>query len=89
MVDRINNNQITHIFERNLNKANKKGQQTNSKPVQDMVNLESADIIDKAKETPKINTEKVENAKKLLENGQLETKKNFREAAENILKYGI
>jgi len=51
--------------------------------------LDYASFIDKATKTTQTDTNAVERAQELLLSGQLESSQNTREAAENILKFGI
>jgi hypothetical protein len=53
------------------------------------VQVEHASLIDKAMEVPQTDTSAIQRARELLQSGQLETPKNIREAAENIIKFGI
>jgi hypothetical protein len=53
------------------------------------VQVEHASLIDKAMQVPQTDTGAVQRARELLLSGQLETPKNIREAAENIIKFGV
>lgn len=53
------------------------------------VQVEHASLIDKAMEVPQTDTSAIQRAREILQSGQLETPKNIREAAENIIKFGI
>ena len=53
------------------------------------VQVNYASLVDKAMRRPETDDQLVRQARKLLSSGKLESKKNIRTAAENILKYGI
>ena len=53
------------------------------------VQVSYAHLIDKAMQKPPTDTQLVERARALLLSGELETRRNIREAAENIRKFGI
>ncbi len=48
-----------------------------------------ASLIDEAIQTPQTDAKAVQRAQKLLSSGQLESPKNIRTAAENIIEFGI
>ncbi len=53
------------------------------------VQVNYASLIDKAAQEPKDGVQRVQQARELLLSGQLESPENIREAAENIVEYGI
>ena len=53
------------------------------------IQVKYAALIDEAVQEPKGDAKRLERARELLLSGQLESPENIREAAENILKYGI
>jgi hypothetical protein len=53
------------------------------------VQVDYGALIDKAIQRPQKDTQLVQQARKLLLSGQLESDQNIREAAQNILKFGI
>ena len=48
-----------------------------------------ASIIEKSFKTAQFDLLAVDNARKIIENGQLQSQENIQSAAQNILKYGI
>lgn len=61
-------------------------------PTQDAdvsIQVNYASLIDKAMQAPQDDAQRVQQARELFLSGQLETPENIREAAENIVKYGI
>ena len=53
------------------------------------IQVNYASLVDKAMQPPKMDDQRVRQARELLLSGKLESRKNIRMAAENILKYGI
>lgn len=53
------------------------------------VQVKYAHLIQKAMQQPQTDTQRVQRARDLLLSGQLESPGNIREAAENIVKFGI
>jgi hypothetical protein len=51
--------------------------------------IEYASLIEKTLETAQTDEEAVRKAQELLQSGQLENPENIRQAAENILRFGI
>jgi hypothetical protein len=56
---------------------------------QDASQVDFAAVIDAAMQTPQTDSDVLEQARELLESGQLESEQNIRAAAENIIKFGI
>ncbi|MBL7187282.1 MAG: hypothetical protein ISS70_13255 [Phycisphaerae bacterium] len=88
MIDKIDANQP--MIESGLSS----GQPKSARAIPDndvdvSVQVKYASLIDKAVQEPKGDAQRVEQARKLLLSGQLESPENIREAAENIVKYGI
>jgi hypothetical protein len=53
------------------------------------VQVNYASLVDKAMQPPKTDDQRVQQARELLKSGELLSKERAREAAENLLKYGI
>ncbi len=53
------------------------------------VQVNYASLIEKAMQEPEGDAQRVQKARELLLSGQLESAENIRQAAENIVKYGI
>ncbi len=53
------------------------------------VQVDYASLIEKAVQEPQNDAQRVQKARELLLSGQLESPENIRQAAENIVKYGI
>ena len=88
MIEKIDTNQ--HLIESALSA----GQSNNTSALPDndadvSVQVNYADLIEKAIQQPQMDTQRVQQARDLLISGQLENPENIRNAAENIVKFGI
>jgi len=86
---KIDTNQIQDILEKLSPR-----QQNSAKPLTNndadvSLNVDYASLIDQATQIPQTDTNDVQQAQELLASGQLETPENVREAAENIINFGI
>jgi len=89
MIDKININQIPEHFD-----GPSAGKRTPPKPpVNDQADatlqIDFGRLIEQATKMPPAETDAVQKASELLQSGQLDNPANIREAAENILKFGI
>jgi len=88
MIDRIDTNQP--MIESGLSSGQPKSARAipnNDADVSIQVNY--ASLIDEAVQEPRGGAHRVRQARELLRSGQLESPENIREAAENIVEYGI
>ena len=87
MIDKINNNRISDILKEAFPKqtAPVTGDTNNQADASLQVSYNS--LIEKAKQTQEVTS--VEQARKLIDSGQLGTPENIRAAAEAIAKLGI
>ena len=53
------------------------------------VQVDNAELINKALQIPESDPQKVERARELLLSGQLESSENFLEAAQNLYDFGV
>ena len=88
MIDKVNTSQS--MIESGLSS----GQPKPARPIPNndagvFVQVDYASLIDKAVQQPKDDAERIQQARELLLSGQLESPENIREAAENIVEYGI
>jgi hypothetical protein len=88
MIEKINNNQFQQFI--------KPVQPDAQNKIQNDITSESASssvscdkLIIQAQQMDTEDTQAVQNARKLLLSGQLDTPENIKKAAENILKFGI
>ncbi len=89
MINKINANQIQDLAEQqSADKAN--AVKPSSKPQADAsLQTEYASLLEKALTTPTDDADAVQRACDLLKSGQLDCPDNTREAAENIIEYGV
>jgi hypothetical protein len=88
MIDKININQIPDP--RQVGDDQAAGKRTPPKPpVDDQIQIDFGRLIEQATKMPPAETDAVRKASELLQSGQLDSPANIREAAENILKFGI
>ncbi|KPK43253.1 MAG: hypothetical protein AMJ65_06350 [Phycisphaerae bacterium SG8_4] len=88
MIDKLDTNQP--MIESSLSSGQSKPPKAipnNHADVSIQVNY--AALIDEAVQEPKGDAQRLERARELLLSGQLESPESIREAAENIVKYGI
>jgi hypothetical protein len=91
MIEKIDPNKIQDFLEKSPPaQPNPAGHLPNNSNDGDVsVQVDNASLIDKAMQVPQTDTNAVQRARELLLSGQLETPKNIREAAENIIKFGV
>ncbi len=89
MIEKINISQIQDI----LGKLSSKQPDVSKTPVDNSTDaslqVDYASLISQATQIPETDEETIQKAKELLRSGQLESLENIREAAENIVRYGI
>ena len=88
MIDKLDTNQP--MIESGLSS----GQPKSARAIPDndadvSVQVNYASLIDKAAQEPEDDAKRLQQARELLLSGELESQENIREAAENIVKYGI
>ncbi|OQA02500.1 MAG: hypothetical protein BWY69_01053 [Planctomycetes bacterium ADurb.Bin401] len=88
MIDKIDNNKVSDIV-----KDLAKQSQPLNRSVADLADaslqISNESLISKVNEIPSENTNAVEQAKKLIAAGQLDTPDNIKAAAQSILKFGV
>jgi hypothetical protein len=89
MIDKININQIPDPFD-----GSSAGQQNRSKAVANnkadaTLQIDYARLIEQAVKSQPAETDAVQKAIKLIESGQLDNAANIKEAAANIIKFGV
>jgi hypothetical protein len=92
MIDKININQIQDPRQAgdgpSAGQANRPKQAANSQ-ADATLQIDYGKLIEQALNTPQADTDAVQRAKELLQSGQLDNPANIKEAAENIIKFGI
>ena len=89
MIDKINKNQISDILRDSS--ARQAGQAKSSADSQEdaLLQVSYNSLIEKATEAKSEDGDIVQRARQLLLSGELESPKNIRAAAENIVTFGI
>jgi len=89
MIEKLDTNQIHGFLEKS---SSRQPNSTPALPDNDMdasIQVDYASFIDEAMQTPKTDSKDIERARGLLLSGQLESLKNIKRAAKNIVTYGI
>jgi hypothetical protein len=89
MIEKINTNQIPDYMDKS---ASKQPNTTGAAPDVDAdlsVDVNYASLISKATQVPETDNQIVQRAKELLKSGELDNPENIKQAAENIVTYGI
>jgi hypothetical protein len=88
MIDRIDTNQP--LIESGVSPGQANPPRALPKSGADVsVQVDYASLIELATQLPQDDAQRVEKARELLLSGRLDTPQNIREAAENIVKFGI
>ena len=92
MIDKININQIPDP--RRAGDGSSTDQPNRTKPVANdkadaTLQIDYARLIEQAIQSRQAETDAVQKAKELLQSGQLDNPANIREAAANIIKFGV
>lgn len=91
MIDKININQIQDPRQAGDGPAgptNRSKRAANSQ-ADATLQIDYGKLIEQALNTPQADNDAVQRAKELLQSGQLDNPANIKEAAENIIKFGI
>ena len=89
MIEKVNNNQINNFLEKMPSKQPSPPAAASGNDADVSVRVDYASFIDAAMQTPKTDSQAVEKARQLLLSGQLESPENIKQAAENIITFGI
>ena len=89
MIEKVDNNQIQNFLEKPSAKPPNLTPAVSGNDADVSVQVDYASFIDTAMQTPKTDSQAIEKAKKLLLSGQLERPENIKQAAENIITFGI
>jgi len=88
MIEKINNSQIQDLLGKSSRQPDATLALTNN-GVDASLHIDYASLIDQATQVAKTDTDAIRQAQELLQSGQLESPKNIREAAENIVRFGV
>lgn len=89
MIDKINTNQVRELLEESSSRKPKSRGAVPNDGADVSVQVNYAALIDKAMQPSQKDVDAVNAARKLLLSGLLESKQKIREAAKNIIKFGI
>ena len=89
MIEKVDNNQIQNFLEKTSSKPPASAAAVPGNDVDVSLQVDYASFIDTAMQTPKTDSQAIERAKKLLLSGQLDSPENIKQAAENIITFGI
>lgn len=89
MIGKIHTNQIRELLEELSSRPLSSGSAAPNSDTDVSVQVNYASLIDQAMQAPQADDNVVDAARKLLLSGKLESPENCREAAENIVNFGI
>ncbi len=89
MVGKIQTNQIRELLEELASRQLNSGSNAKNSDTDISVQVNYAPLIDKAMQAPQEEDHVVAAARELLLSGKLESRENCRQAAENIVVFGI
>ncbi len=89
MIEKLNTNQIQGFLEKSSSRQPNSAAALPNNNMDASIQVDYASFIDKAMQTQQPDSKAIERARKLLLSGQLESLKNIKRAAKNIITYGI
>ena len=90
MIDKINTNQISDHFDDSSAGKSNRSKAVTSNQADDTLQIDNARLIEQAiNSQPTTDTDAVQKAKELIQSGQLDNPANIKEAAANIIKFGV
>ena len=89
MIDKINNENIADFIEKTTNQQPNKVTAPENSRKGDSIQVNYADLIDKAIQISKTDSEAIQNAKQLIASGELDSPEHIQATAENIIDFGI
>jgi len=89
MIEKLNANQIQGFLEKSSSRQPNSAAALPDNDVDASVQVDYASFIDKAMKTQQTDSKAIERARGLLLSGELESLKNIKRAAKNIVTYGI
>lgn len=89
MIDKIDNNKVSDVLKEVASKQKEPSKGSAGNPADASLQISYESLIEQAKKVPVQDANAVEEARKLLLSGQLDTPENIRSAAEAIVKFGI
>jgi len=89
MIEKVDTNQIQNLLEKPSSRMPSSTPALSGDDADVSVQVDYASFIDSAMQTPETDSLAVEKARQLLVSGQLESPENIKQAAENIITFGI
>ena len=89
MIEKVDTNQIQSFLEKTPSRMKKNVAAFAGNDAEVSVQVDYASFIENAIKVPQTDSKVIEQAKKLLLSGELESSENIQKAAENILNFGI
>ena len=89
MIEKVDTNQIQNFLEKPSTRLPSPAEAVSGNDADVSVQVDYASFIDAATQTPKTDSQAIEKARQLLLSGQLESPENIKQAAENIITFGI
>ena len=89
MIEKVDTNQIQGFLEKSSSRQPNSAAALTGNDADVSVQVDYASFIDRAMQIPKTDSKDIQRARGLLLSGELESLKNIKRAAKNIVTYGI
>lgn len=89
MIDKIDKTQLSEIMADIVSRQPRPAEKSDKNTADATVQIDYAALIKSAAEIPESNSANIEKTRQIMSSGLLETIDNYRQAAENLLSYGI
>jgi hypothetical protein len=89
MIEKVDTNQIQGFLEKSSSRQPNSAAALPDNDVDASIQVDYASFIDRAMQKPQTDSKAIERARELLLSGQLESLKNIKQAAKNIIILGI
>ncbi|MFA5552970.1 MAG: hypothetical protein WCZ89_06395 [Phycisphaerae bacterium] len=89
MIGKIDKTHISELMAELTSKQPRSADKTDKNSLDASVQIDYASLIKKATEIPESNIDKIETARQLINSGLLESAENYKQAANNMLVFGI
>ena len=89
MIEKVDTSQIQGFLEKSSSRQPNSAAALTGNDADVSVQVDYASFIDRAMQTPQMDSKTVRQAKELLLSGQLESPKNIRKAAKYIIEFSI
>lgn len=89
MIDNINNNSVSDFLKDSTDLTVNQSKTSANNQDDVSLQLDFVSLLEKANELPQDDGDAVKKAKELISSGQLDTAENIKQAAGNIIKFGI